>query len=408
MQIIQLRQSEIKSKLNAELSKEEAEREEGALERLTREAQLVEIEYRAALVAHEETAEPDIVSTPEGLEMESLRGRVDFGNYVRSALAGGGGLAGAELELNQELNIPADYFPLSIMGRSGQLETRAKRDGDAEASQGTWLDRVFAMSAAERLGISFRSVSPGVAAYPVTTAGGSGVQRGRTEAASESTYTVSVEELKPTRNAVHGIYSVEDNMRLPGLADAIERDMRDAVVESVDRAIFKGDSGANENTADITGLQTAAIGESTLTQTNKVKGPETLSVFLNWIDGIHATTMAELNVVAAVGANTLWGSTIVNSAADNQTISQFLMASGMNWTTRGEIEAATAAGDFAAFAGLGRGIEGAGISAVWEAGQLVRDMYSNANSGEVKLTLNYLWAFALPRPANWKRLKFVS
>ena len=126
------------------------------------------------------------------------------------------------------------------------LEERAARDGDAEANQGTWLDRVFAGTAAERLGISFRSVAPGVAAFPVTTAGGAPVQRGRTEAVTESTYTVAVTEIKPSRAAVHGIYSIEDDMRLPGLADGIERDMRMAMTERVDRSVFLGDSGANE------------------------------------------------------------------------------------------------------------------------------------------------------------------
>ena len=60
---------------------------------------------------------------------------------------------------------------------------------------------------------------------PVTTAGGDPAQRGRTQAAAAGTYTVDVTEMKPTRNAVHGVYSIEDELRLPGIAAAIERDM---------------------------------------------------------------------------------------------------------------------------------------------------------------------------------------
>ena len=82
-------------------------------------------------------------------------------------------------------------------------------------------------------------------------------------------------ELKPSRNSVHGIYSLEDELRLPGLADSIIRDMRASMVESIDKAVFVGDSGANENSADITGLTTAGIVESTITQANKVKGDRT-------------------------------------------------------------------------------------------------------------------------------------
>ena len=75
---------------------------------------------------------------------------------------------------------------------ANEFEERAIRDVDSGVSQNTWLDRVFAGSAAERVGISFRPQSPGVASFPVTTAGGSPAQRGRTEDTAEGTYTVAV------------------------------------------------------------------------------------------------------------------------------------------------------------------------------------------------------------------------
>ena len=119
--------------------------------------------------------------------------------------------------------------------------------------------------------------------------------------------------------------------------------------------------------------------------------------------------MPDLRTVASVGANTLWGSTVANSAAENQTIAQFLRASGLSWSVRGDIDTNTAADDFGAFVGRGRGIEGAGVAAVWSAGELIRDPYSKAgNAGEVALTINYLWGLAFPRPTNFARIKFVA
>ena len=363
---------------------------------------------RAALLIAGD-GKPTIVETAssEVRELGELRSGVDFGRYVAAAMSGNGVSDGAEREYNQHLGIADNYFPMALL--AGKYEERAARDGDAETSQATWLDRVFNNTAAERVGISFRPVSPGVSAFPVTTAGGSPVQRGRTEAVSESTYTVDVTEIKPARRAVHGVYSIEDDMRLPGLSDAIERDMRMAMVESVDRAVFNGDPGANENVADITGMKTAGISESTLTQTNKIKADETLKLFLALVDGNHAGMLGDLRVVTSVGANTLWYGSIHNSAADNQTIAQFMMASGLSWMARGSIDTNTANGDFGAYIGLGRGIEGAGIAAVWEQGQLVRDIYGDhATKGEVGLTLNFLWQLAFPRTDNFKRLKFVT
>ena len=343
----------------------------------SREVKAAEIELQAAILASpdepvETRKEHGPEETAEDRELLELRSRVHFGRYVGAAMAGGGVLAGAEAELNDHLGLAANQFPLDLLTRSDvpdDLETRAKRDGDAMASQRTWVDRVFADSAAMRLGITFASVPPGVTAYPVTTAGGGGKQRGREEAESESTYTVAVTELKPTRNAVHGIYSIEDNARLPGLADAILRDMRVGIVEAVDRSIFKGDDGANEGTADITGLQThASVSEVTLTQANKIKADKTLEAFLGFVDGVYATSMADLMIVAAQGANTLWYSTIHNSAADNETIARFLMAAGLSWTVRGHIESATTNGKFGAFVGLARGMTGAGVAPVWNRG----------------------------------------
>ena len=409
-QVLELRASEIRSRL-AELGQlAEVDAEQRAeMDTLGKEYAANESRQRALKIAGDLPPEPtETREDSEGKELRELRANVEFGKYIAAALAGSGVQNGPELEYNQHRGIASNYFPMEFLSPQ-PLETRAARDGDAMASQASWLDRVMAGTAAERLGVSFRTVAPGVATFPVTTAGGSPVQRGRTQAVTESTYSFAVEEMKPTRAAVNGKYSIEDDLRLPGMADAIERDMRMAMSEDVDRTIFLGDSGANENTADITGLSTySGVAEPTLTQANKIKADETLKVFLTQLDGIYASSLADMRIVASKGANTLWYSTIHAAAVDNQTIAQFLMASGMAWTMRGEIENNTANGDYGAFMGLARGIEGAAIAAVWDAGQLIRDPYSGAKSGEVELTLNYLWAFKIPRTNNFKRLKFVT
>ena len=275
-------------------------------------------------------------------------------------------------------------------------------------SQQTWLDRLFAMTAAARLGVTLSSVAPGVASFPVTTAGATGAQRGKEQAIADATWTVGVSELKPKRAGVRATFVMEDAARLPGLEDALVRDLRMALTDSVDKAIFIGDSTASPNAGDITGLTTASITERTLTQANKVKGVETLTEFAALVDGIHASSFGDLRVVASVGSWRLWESTIVNASVDNMTLSAFLRTAGLSWTSRGDIEAATSNGDFGAFIGRARGITGAGVAAVWNSGQLLRDPYVGAAKGEVALTLNYLWDFGLPRPANFARIKFVT
>ena len=421
-QKLQVAQSENRSKIAGILDTEEDKREktwQSDLEGLTKRAQSLELELRAALVAGEEKPEEkteetteETTETTEDLERRELEKSIGFEPYLRAALAGRGVASGPEAEFNQEFGLSAEQFPLELLTRGGDLgdlEKRAAIDGDAATRQGSWIDRLFADTASTRLGVTFPSVAPGVAAYPVTTAGGAPAQRGRTEAAAAGTYSVVVTELKPTRNAVHGVYSIEDNARLPGLADAIGRDMRAAMVEKIDRTVFVGDDGANENTADIAGFTTATgVTEVTLTQADKVKGLEWLKLLAALMDGKHAATEADLNIVLSVGANQLLLSTREAATVSNETMARFLRNNGVTWSTRGDIETATGNGKFGAFIGLRRGQAGTAVAPVWSAATLIRDPYSGAAKGEVQLTLSYLWAFGIPRTDNYRRLKFVT
>ncbi len=126
------------------------------------------------------------------------------------------------------------------------------------------------------------------------------------------------------------------------------------------------------------------------------------------MDGLAAQDLADLNVVMSVGMWRLAANTIINSTAENQTLAQFLAASGLSYGSREGIDTATAAGDFGAFVGRARGIEGAGVAAMWDAGSMIYDEITGADQGEIKLTLNTLWSFDLPRASNFARIKFVA
>ena len=409
-QKIELRRSEIRERLAAVAAltgdklTEEVKTERGALLVELRES---EPQLQAAIAAEPEKRE---VITPtedaKAKEFRELRESIKLSSYVEAAMESRA-VDGKEAEFNAEIGLRAGgAFPLELLA---PVEKRTTTNTDSQTTQRTWLDRLFAETAAMHLGVTFESVEPGIASFPVTTAGASAAQRGRAEAAGDAAWTVGVTELKPSRNTVRAVFSDEDAMRLPSLEAALRRDLSMALMEGVDRVIFVGDDGASEAAGDIAGLTTLAnVVERTITQANKVKGPETLAEFLALVDGIHATGVDGLRVVATVGANTLWGSTVANAAAENQTVAQFLRASMLTWTTRGGIEAATAADDFGAFVGRGRGIEGAAVSAMWNSGTLIRDIYTGAAKGECALTLSYFWNFGLPRPTSFARVKFVA
>lgn len=376
--------------------------------KLQREFRSLETRYRSALIAETAQAAEQRFKNDdgEGRELRSLLRRVRLAEYIDAARQGRE-VREAEAEFNQATGMTKpNGFPLRLLAP----ETRATTDTDAKASQKSWLQRVFAESASSHLGVTHESVSPGAATFPVVTSPSSvtSAQRGRTEAAADAAWTTGVTRLEPTRNAIRQIFSVEDDMRLPGLEAALRRDMSMALREKIDRTIFLGDDGASGTSADITGFVGASITEQTITQANKVKGPQTLAAFLASVDGVYASRSEDLNVVAAVGANTLWCQTIHTTAASTETIKGFLNNGGVRWMVRGGIESDTANDDFGAFIGRNRGIAGSAVSALWSEGMLIRDIYTGASKGEVALTLSYLWAFGIPRTANFQRLKFVT
>ena len=372
----------------------------------------LEAQIRAAVISVEaeeaeqrasgEAAEGDA----EDRELRELRAKVKLSSYVAAAIEQRSA-DGAESECNQARGIAGNRFPLKILAT---VEHRVTTDTDTTTIPRRWLDRLFSGTAAEKIGVTMESVAAGVASYPVTTAGASAAQRAKGESAAVTAWTIGITELKPKRNAVHLGFSIEDAARIPGLESALNRELRMALTEGIDRAIFIGDSGATGTDADIVGLETATgLTEKTITQTNKVKGSNVLQAFSELIDGKTAMTPADLKTVLAVGANTLWAHQLANTGASvDTTIAEFLTRFGLSWVTRGDIETATDNGDFGGFVGLGRGLEGSAVAAVWEAGELIRDPYSGAAKGEIALSLCYLWSFGLPRASNFARIKFVT
>ena len=368
----------------------------------------LEVQFRTALREEGEIEQrTETVVDAETRELDGIRDKARVGNYLAAALEMRAA-DGVEREFNAALKIAPNKFPLELLAPL-EVEQRAAIDGDPAASPRSWLDRLFATSAASRVGVTFSPVAPGISTHPVTTGGVSGAQRARTQSTTTTASTISVIEAKPKRAAVRTIFSAEDSLRMPGLESALTRDIRASLMDSVDKAVFSGDAGASGTEADITGLQTATnVIERTLSQAHKIKSSETLAEFAALIDGKHASSIEDLRVVSSVGANSLWMTTIPNSAVSNETLAQFLRASGLSWMVRADIDTNTANGDFGAFMGRGRGIEGAGVAAVWGAGELIRDPYTEADSGEVVLTLNYFWDLVIARPTQFARVKFVS
>ena len=146
-------------------------------------------------------------------------------------------------------------------------------------------------------------------------------------------------------------------------------------------------------------------------QADKVKADKTLEVFNSLIDGIHASGLDDLRIVVSEGSHTLWTGQVLSvsneTASVFKTLANFLNDNGVMWRVR-QLETATTNGKFGAFLSRQRGLTGAAVAPVWSAGELIRDPYTKAKSGECLLALSYYWNFGLPRAANFARLKYVT
>ena len=420
-QTLELELSEKRSELAAVTSTLNKAAEEGKdaeandiskADTLTREIRSLEIRKRAAIISEEQ--EDTEARAGDGLDAEhrefmEIRGRSQLHSFIVAAREMRA-VDGAEGELLDAMKIGrvgpngGAAFPLAMLAPEPRREVRTTTDTDTSLAQQTWLDRLFAGTAAAHIGISFQSVPAGEASFPITSAGAAFGQVAREAAIGDAAWVVGVTKAEPKRGGVRAKFTMEDAARIPGLEGALQRDLRAALTEGVDRAVFLGDATAN---AVITGLDDAAITEVTLTQANKVKWPETLQAFIGMLDGKHAMEPSDLNIVASVGASRLWYGTQANSNR-NESVAQVMRGNGLSWMTRGEIDTNTANGDFGAFVGRARGIAGAGVAAVWNAGEMLRDPYTGSATGEVAITLSYLWDFVLPRLASFRRLKFVT
>lgn len=404
-QKLELKLSEQRQKLNELAGLDKLTEEQLAeMRALQSEHAATEVQFRAAVAA--EPAE--IRLSGDGLTAEQraraeLRSRVSLGRYVQAA-AGSRGVDGAELEFCQSLNMTSDQLPLELLAP----EMRATTDASNVERNRRWIDRLFAESQARYAGVSFDSVPAGEATYTVTSAGGSAVQRAKTEAVTDSTWTIGTTTLKPKRLTVTYSYSVEDAARLPGLSDALARDMRAALSESMDAAVFNGDTGATGTDADITGLfDVSGTTAKTLTQANKVKWPETVQTFASLLDGKAAGRLEDLRCVFSVPYNALLVGTSANANL-NESLAQVMRGNGLQWRSRADIDDGTANGDKLAIVGLSGGIGGTAVAAVWSNATLVRDIYTGAKKGEVSLTLTSLWDFAVPRASNWAKVSAVA
>ncbi|MFA7587159.1 MAG: phage major capsid protein [Novosphingobium sp.] len=390
---IQRRQSEIRSELSALVGKADTTEDEiRSIEALDGEYRSNEVRYRAALIAE------DGERREAGAELETRSDR-EFADLVAGfemwqvvlALDEGRALSGRTAEVVQELRSAGGYrgVPVPLMA----LEVRA---GETIAS-GTpdplqtrpIIDRLFPGSVAAQMGAQLIQIGSGAVEWPVTTSSvTAGWANGElANVAGPTTYATTDKALKPEQTlGIHMRVSRKAMLQSgDALEQAIRRDMSGTMAAELDKAIFLGTGTSGQPLGVVTGVATYGITSTDagaqaswaalrsavvrFMTANAAAGPGAVKALVrpelwDFLDGVEAfagTGVTEWSRLSQLGSVVQTTNALAAPSGGPPLETQVLLTTN-------------AGGVAPVFVGL------------WGAVDLIRDPYSDAQSGGLRLT----------------------
>lgn len=409
VQKLQIRQSEIRERLNV-LSNPDAElTEDGKAEinKLSGEMADIEPKLRAAILAEQEAVEArnDGNSETSDPRLDELRKRATVSEYIRQAV-NGQPLDGACRELNEELKI------VPVRGQGGgylmpieQLALRADVPNTTttatkadETQRRPILSRLFAKGVMDTMGVRLDSVPVGLIEYPILT---DSVEPDM-KAENADTDTVAAmfnsQILKPKRLIARYEFTAEAIMTVPGLDAALSSDLQMAMTDQMNNMVLTGDGVA----PNVHGLDAAIT--FPVDPTNKITFTTAVDFGLEAIDGLHASSEADISIVLGPATYRTCASLLASGTTDN--CFDVLRRRGMTIETSAHVAAAVS--DIQkGYVHAGRDMSrGDSVAAVWPAIELIRDPYTKAASSKTVITSVMLWdLFAAFRSDAYKGLK---
>ena len=421
---LQVEQSEIRQRINAALGKEEmGDDERGELDKLTKRAQELEIELRAALVSDAAVTDTRIVADDgEGRELRGILSSVSISDYLSPATAGQG-LSGRALDLNQALGLPivgasgATPVPWAVLlekrDAREELEKRAFTDtGDYAGGVGQRpiLQRLFGPGIMDALGVRIDSVPMGRTEWPLISGGVAPNMKAEGTAADAAVAaTFATETLKPKRLTGRYEFTHEMASQVVDLEAALRRDLGDAVMAQMSNLALNGDESTNAHEPD-----------GFFRKLTAPDVPGAVATFADYagshataVDGIHA--MMEGEVSSVIGVESYQHAATVYQAGSGESGSEALKRRSMACAASSYVPNAPTSGArqdvqdniyHAAGQNGGAMMRGDSVAAIWPTLEIIRDIYTQASQGVV-LTWVGLWDLeAAFRSAAYGRIAF--
>lgn len=418
------RQSEIRQALAGLAGKDTpTEDEVRQMGDLDREYGTNETRYRAALVAEdgerreagrdlETRSEKQFADLVQGFELRQVVLNLDEGRA----------LSGKTAEVVQELRSAGGYrgVPVPLMA----LEQRA---GETVAS-GTpdpiqtrpIIDRLFPASVAAKMGAQLIQIGTGAVEWPVTTSAvTAGWANGETaNVAGPTTYATTDKALKPEQTLGINMRITRKAMLQSGeaLEQAIRRDMNGTMSAELDKAIFVGTGSTGQPLGVVSGAATYGIADTDLSAdptyadflaeivafmgANAISQPGEIRALMRpelfgFLEGAVNTDLQVSEYYRL--AFLLAGQTMVGTFPSNINVSSNALPTPSGSPAETSMLFTTSPGGIAPiFVGL------------WGAVDLIRDPFSDAQSGGLRLTALTTADVTVARPAQLRVLSGIQ
>jgi HK97 family phage major capsid protein len=412
---ISRRQSEIRQSLAELVAKAEpSEDETRSMEGLDAEYRRNEVRFRAALVA-EDTERRDAkgeLETRGGREWAELVAGFEL-RQVALALDEGRQLEGRTAEVVTELRSQGGYrgIPvpwLALERRAG--ETVASGVFDPKQVRPV-IDRLFPDSVAARMGAQMIAIDTGLVEYPLTTssitAGWAATETGNV--AGPTTFATTERVLSPDQNLGIQVKLTRKTLKQSGdaLEQAVRRDINGTMAAVLDAGTFNGTGADGQPLGVITGQSTYAYGTTavsaaasaaafravaaTFMVANAANGPGDVRVLMhpatwNYMAGKYVTIGDPESGLASASVSE-WDLHVRSFPVANNVLSALAALTAGSPDTSVALLTTSAGGVAPIFVGAWGGID------------LIRDPYSDAQSGMLRLTAIATMDIAISRAA---------
>ena len=340
-------------------------------------------------------AELDKQETRESTPVVGLSDRVELRNYLDAAV-NNRQVSGAEAELNQERGLNLDgYIPWDALLETVEERADAATDVAAAAigdNQQSILARVFNQTSTQFLGIRMPSAAVGDALYPVLTAGVAGSPANEAVAVDSEAATFTGVSISPKRLSAAYLVSVEDMARLRGMEPALRSDLRQALGSLLDTQVLTGDGSGANFSGVLKGLTDPDAA------TNAITYAAWAAEVAAGVDGKYANQLNQVKHV--VGVKTF--QKLASTFQANTSASALIFSHQFSGGVRASAAIAAPADNVQSGIRTVRGSDA--VVPVWQGIQLIRDPYTSASRGLVRLTAFMLANFKFLRQDAWAEI----